>query len=115
MENQREYYRICYPERDRPILQLGGNALPILDLSENGACCLSNAMLFSDVAAIPVNVLLAEGKTVSTTATFVRQEPDRLAVRFSPSIPLPIIFAEQRRLRRLYPDKERNSRTDAGG
>lgn len=106
MENQREYYRICNPERERPILQLAGDSLPIQDLSEKGACCLSNAMLFADASAIPVNILLADGKTVSTTATFVRQEPDRLAVRFSPSIPLPIIFAEQRRLRRLYPDKE---------
>lgn len=106
MDKQREYYRICYPERDRPILQLAGNALPILDLSENGACCLSNATLFTDASALPANVVLAEGKVVSTTATFVRQEPDRLAVRFSPLIPLPIIFAEQRRMRRLYPDKE---------
>ena len=106
LENHREFYRICYPERDRPILLLAGKELPVMDLSENGACCLSNAMLFDRPSAIPVQVLLSDGTKISTTATFVRQEPDRLAVQFSPSISLPINFAEQRRLRRLYPDNE---------
>ena len=106
MENHREFYRIQYREQDHPILVVGEIEVQILDLSERGACCFSNAPLFDETSAIPVQVRLWDGNVISTTATLIRQEPDRLAVHFSPSIPLPIIFAEQRRLRRLYPDKD---------
>ena len=104
MENHRDYYRIQYREQDQPMLVVGEIEMRILNLSETGACCFSNAPLFDEISPVPIQVRLKDGNSFSTTATLIRREPDRLVVRFSPPIPRPIIFAEQRRLRHLYQD-----------
>jgi hypothetical protein len=109
MDNQREHYRIRYPERDRPILQAAGTKIQVVDLSEGGASCLRNALFIAGSSVTPVQLVLRDGTKFTTTAGFVREDPDRVAVQFHPPIPFPIILAEQRRLRRLYAD-----RTDEG-
>ena len=106
MENQREFYRIRYRERDCPTIKVAGHSLPVLDLSEGGAC-ISRCDQFKEGAErLAVEIVFFDKQTVETIASFLRQDDEHVAIRFSPLIPMSIIFAEQRRLLRLYPPGE---------
>lgn len=107
MENHREHYRIHYSNSDHPTLEAGGRAHSIVDLSESGACLAKSHVFQENCPMLPVKVTFADGTVISTNAVFLREEPDRVAIRFSPTIPFPIIFAEQRRLKHLAQLKER--------
>jgi hypothetical protein len=107
MENQRQYYRIRYPETERPNLLAAGVYLPILDLSETGACCLGESLLFDDSASVAIQIVFRDGKTFSTAAKLVRRDQNSVAVQFSPSVPLRIILAEQLRLQRMFLEIDR--------
>jgi len=80
--------------------------LSVLDLSEGGAY-ISSCDLFKEGAdPIAVEIVFSDTQTVETSARFLRQDDEHVAIRFSPFIPMSIIFAEQRRLLRLYAPAE---------
>ncbi len=106
MENHREHYRIHYANSDRPKLEAGGCRLSIIDLSESGACLAKTHVFHDGCPPTPVKVTFADGTVISTNGIFLRDEPERVAIRFSPIIPFPVVFAEQRRLKHLEQLKE---------
>ncbi len=103
MDNQREFYRVRYRDRDCPIIKVAGHSLPVLDLSEGGACISRCDQFREGAEPLAVEIVFSAKQTVETIASFLRQNYKHVAIRFSPSIPMSIIFAEQRRLLRLYP------------
>lgn len=107
MENQRDHYRIHYRNNDHPTFEAGGLKHTIVDLSESGACLVRSPVFREGLPAIPVTVTFADGTVISTNAIYLREEPERVAVRLSPLIPFPVVFAEQRRLKHLEQLKER--------
>lgn len=103
MNNQREFYRVRYRERDCPTIKVAGQSLPVLDLSEGGACIPMCEHIKEGAEPIAVEIVFPEKQSVQTFASYLRQNDDHLAIRIAPFIPMTIIFAEQRRLLRLYP------------
>lgn len=106
MDNQREFYRIRYRERDCPIIKVAGHSLSVLDLSEGGAFISRCEPFREGTEPLAVEIVFSDKQTVETIASFLRQDDEHVAIRFSPLIPMSIIFAEQRRLLRLYPPAE---------
>ena len=84
MDNQREFYRIRYRERDCPIIKVAGHSLLVLDLSEGGAC-ISRCEPFREGAEpLAVEIVFSDKQTVETIASFLRQDDEHVAIRFSP-------------------------------
>lgn len=103
MDNQREFYRVRYRKQHCPVMKVAEQSLPLLDLSEGGARIPRSELFVEGAEPIAVEIVFPDNQLVKTFASYLRQVDDQLAVRFSPFIPMTIIFSEQRRMLRLYP------------
>lgn len=109
MENRREHYRIQYGAEETPTLEAGGTRHVISDLSISGARLLKSQVFQEGLPPVSVRIRFADGALFSTTAVFLREEPEHVAIRFNPMIPSPVIFAEERRIKRLQRIRELKS------
>lgn len=100
MENQREFYRIQYKGHGGPKILVGAQVLTVLDLSEVGASLLKNEAFRPDSEPVSIQVIFPDRTSIDVEAKYIREEVDRVVIRFSPSVPMRIILAEQRRIRR---------------
>lgn len=103
MNPSRSHFRIRFPEPDRAHLETPLGEFDVLDLSESGASVSLRTESSRWNSTIPVRVVLRDNTTFATTASVVRQEPDKLVLEFGKYIPQSMIIAEQRRLLALYP------------
>ena len=102
MSSQREHFRIRYPERERPWLKVGESAFAIHDLSEGGAQLQKNPVFLHGLPPQDISVVFPDGSEFFSTAAFVRDTADGIAIRFSRLVPLAQILAEQRRLKHRF-------------
>ncbi|MFN9720904.1 MAG: PilZ domain-containing protein [Planctomycetota bacterium] len=113
MENRREHYRIQYRAEETPTLEAGGERHVISDLSISGARLLKSPVFQEGLPPVPVRIRFADGAVFSTTAVFLREEPEHVAIRFTQMIPSPVIFAEERRIKRLERIRELKSQEES--
>ena len=102
MHGPREHFRIRYPERERPWLTVGEFMLPVVDLSESGAGLATTRLFVKGEPPKEVSILFADGGEFYTNAAFVRENADRVAIRFTRLVPLVRILKEQRRLNERF-------------
>lgn len=103
MNHSRSHFRIRFPGPDRARLETPLGEFEVLDLSESGASVAPVVESSRWSSAVPVRVVFRDDASFDTTASMVRQEPDKLVLEFGKYIPQPMIIAEQRRLLALYP------------
>jgi hypothetical protein len=112
--NGRAYYRVVYPERERPTFIIAGrrlsDAMPVIDCSERGIRYeiplerLQPDQLPAVDDKIRGRVRFRDGTEIEIEGTVVRVAPPAIALKLqAPGVPLSVIFAEQRYLRTHYP------------
>jgi PilZ domain len=103
---ERAYYRIVYPLRDRPRLELGGRQHEVVDCSEGGLRFQLTSGAPPELGA-PVRAVVRfhEGQEVAVEGAVVRVQGGHVALRLARGIPLAVILAEQRYLRAHYPTR----------
>lgn len=102
-ENQRGFYRVEYPHPARPVLEMQGGTLEVLDCSESGLrFALTPDMIPPEPGTeISGTLRFNEGREAVVRGRVRRLYGKSVAVRFAPDseIPFAIILAEQKYLR----------------
>lgn len=104
-EVERAFYRIVFPERERPILLLEGREHPVVDCSEHGLRFERRPWPPLELGAVVHGILrFHKGDEIEVEGEVVRLQDEHAAVHLNVRpIPMGRIFEEQRYLRMLYP------------
>ena len=103
---ERAHYRIVYPLRDRPRLELGGGQHEVVDCSEGGLRFQMTSGAPPELGAhVRAVVRFHEGREVVVEGPIVRVQGGHIALRLTRGIPLAVILAEQRYLLAHYPTR----------
>jgi hypothetical protein len=103
---ERAHYRIVYPLRDRPRLELGGRQHEVVDCSGDGLRFqLTGGAPPEPGARVQSVVRFHEGREVAVEGSVVRVQGGHIALRLARGIPLAVILAEQRYLLAHYPTR----------
>ena len=104
-QNQRRrYYRLHYPEAERPTVWFKGRHYEVAEVSEGGLM-----ILLGDGCAVRLGqafvgvVRFQDGETNSIVGVVLRIDENKMAVKLSKGISLRRMMAEQIRLRKKYP------------
>lgn len=103
--NSREFYRVEYPEQERPTLKIGEDELPVIDISEKGGKFLSDKDVKIDPGAkVEGTITFHNGETITVAGEALRAFNDQVVICFTRhrGIPFSIILNEQRYLREIY-------------
>jgi hypothetical protein len=105
--HERQYYRLSFPFQERPQFQVGAVAMPIIECSERGfryEPVATHAPQIGD--EIAGRIKFRRGTEVDVAGTITRRQDDTLVlVLDSPGVPFAVLMAEQRHLRRHYPER----------
>ena len=105
IENQREHYRIRYPDKERPQLTIGKQAFEIIDLSEKGIYfAMGSQHSYVENQALKGTVVFRSGKRCDIAGKILRinELEKTCALRLDRPIPLAQIMEEQRMLLQKY-------------
>jgi hypothetical protein len=104
-QNQRRrYYRLHYPEVERPTVWFKGRYYEVAEVSEGGVM-----ILLGDGCAVGLGqsfvgvVRFQDGETNSIVGVVLRIDENKMVVKLSKGISLRRMMAEQIRLRKKYP------------
>jgi hypothetical protein len=103
-QNKRRYYRLQYPEVERPSVWFKGRCYEVTEVSEGGVM-----VLLGDGCAVRpgqsfVGVIeFQDGETNSIVGVVLRIVENKMAVKLAKGISLRRMMAEQIRLRKKYP------------
>ena len=101
----RSYYRIHYPLKERPVLELETGVHDVVDCSEAGLRYVARGAGVPDIGAqIRGTLRFRRGAAFEVGGTVVRLQEGTVAVHLLRArIPLAAILDEQRYLRKHYP------------
>ena len=104
-ENQRRrYYRLHYPEVERPSVWFKGQYYEVTEVSEEGLVILLGSGCAVRLGQSFVGVIqFRDGETHSIVGVVLRIDESKMAVKLSKGISLKRMMAEQIRLRKKYP------------
>ena len=104
---ERQYYRLSFPLQERPHFQVGNVAMPIIECSERGFRYEPAAPHAPEVGdEISGRIKFRRGTEVAVAGTITRRQDATLVlVLDSPGVPFAVLMAEQRHLRRHYPER----------
>lgn len=105
-EKRRRFYRLNYPERERPILSCELGKFTILDISEEGlriALPLSHQLSIG--SKITGRIDFESGAAGNVRGVVIRIDSERSegGLQLSKGLPLKLVIAEERRLLQKYP------------
>lgn len=99
--NRRGFFRIAYPEDDRPRLVLGTTICEVLDCSERGLLFRpSPSQEYAVGQEIDGRLRLTGGPETRVTGEIVRVTEEAISVKLEVGIPFGLILKEQLHLRR---------------
>ncbi len=104
---ERAYYRINYPERERPEVLLGESSLPVLECSERGLRLdVSAAPPLAAGDSIEGTVRFRRGDNVAVSGVVARADGTVVVVLLDPpGLPFSVLLKEQRFLLQHYPGR----------
>ncbi len=108
MDSARDFYRVTYPMRERPVLVLQDAEWPIYDLSETG---IRYEVATGDLPEVGEEIYgevrFQRGDRTLIAGEVLRIEGRRIALRLEPpGVPFRILLEEQQFLRTKYVDQE---------
>lgn len=98
-DNRREYFRLRYPEADRPRLLLGHLTAFVAELSETGLRVVGDHEKLWVGSELAGRVLFADGTVIGVNATILRREADETILKLRTAVPFRRLMIEQRRVR----------------
>lgn len=100
-ENRREYYRIPFPETDRPRMVVGTSISEVIECSERGLSFQPAAECGDVGDVVEGRIRFPRGVELSIRGDVVRVGDDRVSLALrGTGIPFAVIFQEQLHLRR---------------
>lgn len=111
-DQKREYYRVRFPDSERPSLRIGDAAYEILDLSESGlyARLTVPGLSMDDIVAGVVR--FKDGEEFAVEGRIVRMDGDSVGLFLDKQgFPYRKVLDEQRRLLATYPELRQSWRT----
>jgi len=108
MDSARDFYRVAYPVRERPVLVLQDNEWPISDLSETGIRYEAGRGDLPEIGEeIYGEVRFQRGDRTLIAGEVMRIDGRRIALRLEPpGVPFRILLEEQQFLRAKYVERE---------
>ena len=101
--NSRQYYRLTYPEKERPWLKIDDELLRVMDLSEKGGKFLNDTGIKIDPGSrITGAITFHDGETITVIGDVLREFYDQVVICFTKGIPFSTMIKEQRYLRERY-------------
>ena len=101
--NSRQYYRVTYPEKERPWIKIDGDLLQVMDISEKGGKFLNAVGIKVDPGSrITGTITFHDGETITVTGDVLREFYDQIIICFTKGIPFSTMIKEQRYLREKY-------------
>jgi len=103
-DQRRRYYRLHYPEIERPTVWFKGRYYEVSEISEGGV-----VILLGDGCAVRLGqafvgvIQFQDGETNSIVGVVLRIDGNRMVVKLSKGISLRRMMTEQIRLRKKYP------------
>ena len=95
---RREYYRLRYPIRNRPVLHLSGIKFDVTEISERGfRFCCHDAAVFQRGCQL-VGMLVLATHTVEVRGSMARREGQEVVVVEVEGISFKCVLDEQRRV-----------------
>ena len=92
---RRQYFRRQYPLAERPMLEIEGKTLPILDISECGLRInTAPGMAFVDGATVDMTIRFAGGEGLARSGTIVRMQDAHVGILLSEAVPLADFFRD---------------------
>jgi hypothetical protein len=109
-ENARERYRIEYPLRERPRLEIGAESYPVIDCSESGLRFEVTRGHPPELGAtVRGAIRFRSGREALILGTVVRVGEAAVAVQFvGAGVPMGVIMREQLELLARYPKHMRS-------
>mgnify|MGYP000209086016 CR=1 FL=1 len=94
-ENQREYYRLSYPDSHRPSLVMDVENYEIADVSEYGMKVkIDNDPAFMVADSIIATIAFPDGKEFDLSGEIVRIDEDCAGLKLETPLPLSVIREE---------------------
>ena len=101
--NSRQYYRVTYPEKERPWIKIDGELLHVMDISEKGGKFLNVPGIKVDPGSMVTGTItFHDGETVTVVGEVLREFYDQVIICFTKGVPFSIMVKEQRYLREKY-------------
>jgi len=100
---RRAFYRLRYPESERPKLLADNMECDVLELSESGARLAQVRRHFRTGRTVSGAIQFAEGDAVEVEGTVLRIEGAEVVVQLTMCVSLKRMLEEQRRLIQQYP------------
>ncbi|MDB5306806.1 MAG: hypothetical protein JWO38_1008 [Gemmataceae bacterium] len=113
---RRAFYRLRYPEAERPTVQVDDRGYEVAELSEAGVRVLLAGQWVGPGAPFRGFLRFRDGVVVLVSGEWLRTEGDEGVARLTTGVSLRRMLDEQRRLLRLYPDlfEDEGHADDAG-
>mgnify|MGYP001282824331 CR=1 FL=1 len=104
MSKQRAYFRVEYPNNDRPNLRINSDQFTIMNLSEKGLLVVNdtNGKPLKVGKEMAGTVVFGDKEEVVVKGTILRETAGKVAVVLTDGIPLHKIMTEQRYLINRY-------------
>lgn len=100
-DNRREYYRIPFPESDRPRVVVGTSISEVIECSERGLSYQPAAEAIGVGEVVEGRIRFPRGVELPIRGEVVRVGDDRISLELKGTgIPFAVIFQEQLHLRR---------------
>jgi hypothetical protein len=102
-KDRRAFYRLRYPDADRPRLLFDNMEFAVVELSESGGRIELKKWQLGTGRVVAGWVRFHDGFAVTIQGTVLRTEGDEAILHFSAGVCLGRMLAEQKRLITLYP------------
>ncbi|MHC4878239.1 MAG: PilZ domain-containing protein [Planctomycetota bacterium] len=102
-DERREYFRVRYPEVERPIIEIDDNRYDVAELSEGGLRVLGDFGELESAQPVKARLHLLSGEPVKIMATFSRIDEGEAVFDQLAGISFAEMMNEQRYLIRKYP------------
>jgi hypothetical protein len=101
--DRRDFYRLRYPETDRPKLSFDNMEYHVVEISELGARIHLARRQLSDGRKVAGWIRFSDGEASPVEGSVLRTEGNEAVIQLSLGVTLKRMLAEQRRLIHLYP------------
>ncbi len=101
--NSREFYRVEYPEQERPLIKINEDELEVIDISEKGGKFLNDKGVKLDPGSmVEGTITFHNGEAITVMGKVLRAFSDQVVICFTKGVPFGAILNEQRYLKENY-------------
>lgn len=103
-EQKRQYYRLKYPKRARPVLRIGNQLVSVSEVSEKGIRIIRSNFSALYQGLILGGILRLHGdRYIQVEGPIIRFDGDEVIIYLQKGISFKEMFEEQRYVRQKYP------------